>query len=87
MDHHDHIEMDGPFPFGWVWAVVAGLATWALAGWFGAPVLGALVLGITSFVVFAVLLGQFWEPPVAGDGHGHGHGHGHDHGRDHGHHH
>ena len=82
-DHHDHIEMDGPFAAGWLWARVAAVVTAALARWFGAPMTGTLVLSLGVFVVFAVLLAQFWEEP-AGEAHDHGHGHGHDHG--HGHH-
>lgn len=78
MDHHDHIESDGPFPGGWVWALVAALATAGLARWFGTPITGSVLLALGSFVVFAVLLAQFWEPP-AGDDHDHGHDHGHGH--------
>jgi hypothetical protein len=74
-DHHDHIEMDGPFAAGWLWAVVAAVIVAAVARWFDAPLNGALLLGLVTFVVYAVLLGQFWEAPV-GEDHDHGHGHG-----------
>jgi len=75
-DHHDHIEMDGPFPAGWVWAVIAGVVSAALARWLGdVGMTAAVVIALGVFVVYAVLLGQFWEPPVgASDDHGHGHG-------------
>ena len=83
MDHHDHIENEGSFAAGWLWALVAALATAALARWFGTGVTGAVVLALGVFVVFSVLLAQFWEAPAAED-HGNGHGHGPNHG--HGHH-
>jgi hypothetical protein len=37
---------------------------------------GALLLAATVFVVYAVVLAQFWEEPPHGDAHDHGH-HGH----------
>ena len=52
-DHHDHIEMDGPFAAGWLWALVAAVVTAALARWFGAPMTGTVVLSLGVFVVLA----------------------------------
>jgi O-antigen/teichoic acid export membrane protein len=82
MDHHDHIdsanESAGPFAAGWLWALVAAVVTVVLARWFGTPMTGAVLVALGVFVVFAVLLAQFWEPPAGethGDDHGHGHGH------------
>jgi hypothetical protein len=33
----------------------------------------ALLLGGTVFIVYAVVLAQFWEDPPHGDAHDHGH--------------
>lgn len=79
MDHHE-MKSEGPWPMGWLWAVVAALVAAGLSRWLGnAPMAGAVVLGLAVFVVYSVLLGQFWEEPPHGDhDHGHGgHGHGH----------
>ncbi len=90
MSDHVVMESEGARASNWIWAVVAGVVAAVVATWLsGLPVATALLLGAVVFVVYAVVLAQFWEEPASGD-HDHGHGHdsdGHDaHGADsHGH--
>ena len=76
--HHEHAPVDGPWAGGWLVAAVAGL----LAA-FSARAIGdvsltpAFVVGLMTFGVFGVLLGQGGVERVDGADHGAGHGHGH----------
>ncbi len=98
-DHHHAAQPVQPWPGGWLWALVAGIVAAILSSWLGdITTVTAVLIGIFTFLVFGVLLGQFWDAPSpnalgehAGghhghDGHGHdghdGHGHG-EHGDDH----
>jgi hypothetical protein len=57
--------------------VVAGVVAACVAVWLtGMNLQAALLLGGTVFIVYAVVLAQFWEDPPHGDAHDHGH-HGH----------
>ena len=70
---------------GWLVSAVAGIIAAILSRWLGDSGMGAAVLvGITVFMVFGVLLGMFWGAPISSAGHDeHGHDeHGHE---DHGH--
>ncbi len=83
MDHQAK-GSEGPWPAGWVWSVVAAILAAIVARWLGdISTQAAVLLGLMVFMVFAVLLGQFWEAPAsddhdgAHDDHGHdNHGHG-----------
>ena len=80
MSDHVVMESEGARPSNWIWAVVAAVVSAVVATWLtGLPVATALLFGAVVFVVYAVVLAQFWEEPASGD---HDHGHGHD---DHGH--
>ena len=85
MDDHG-MTSKGPWPAGWIWALVAAVIGAVLARWLGdVSIAAAVVLGLMVFIVFAVLLAQFWDPVVGGDHDDHGHDHGHgDAGHDHG---
>ena len=70
----DHqMESEAPWPAGWLWAVVAALVAAVAARWLGGVSIQAAVLfaGMV-FVVYGVLLAQFWEAPVTAD-HDQGH--------------
>lgn len=87
MSDHHAMESEGPWPAGWIWAVAAAVVAAILTRWLAdVSVQAAILLGLMVFVVYGVLLAQFWEAPAEGpDAHGHGHDdHGHDH-ADHGH--
>lgn len=79
-------QSEGAWPGGWLWSLVTAMVAAVLARWLGAvSVQAAVLLGLMVFVVYSVLLAQFWEAPVSeGFDHGHGHSdHGHDdHGSD-----
>lgn len=77
MSDHHAMESEGPWPAAWVWAVLAAVVGTILTRWLGeVSVQAALLVGLMVFVVYGVLLGQFWEEPAPGDAHDdHGHGH------------
>lgn len=82
MSDHQVMESEGPAASNWLWALVAAVVGAIGARWLGeVGIAPALLFGAVVFVVYAVLLAQFWEPAPSAD-HDHGHGHGHD---DHGH--
>ncbi len=75
-DHHAGAS-ESAKASNWLWALVAAGLTAAVATWLtGMSLQGALLLTATVFVVYAVVLAQFWEKPPHGDAHDHGH-HGH----------
>ena len=75
-DHHAGAS-EGAKASNWLWALVAVVVTAAVGTWLtGMSLQGALLLAATVFVVYAVVLAQFWEDPPHGDAHDHGH-HGH----------
>lgn len=81
-DHHPVMESEGAKASNWVWALVAAAIAALVGGWLAdLPASAALLFALVVFVVYAVVLAQFWEEPPHGDhdGHDHGHGHGHDH--------
>ena len=65
----DHqMESEGPWPTGWLWSVVAALVAAMAARWLGGVSIQAAVLSaVMVFVVYSVLLAQFWEAPVSAD--------------------
>lgn len=80
MDHsHDQAPVDGPWAGGWLVAAVAGVIAATLARLLGeVGVSPAVLVGVVTFGVFGVLLGNGGVELVAGDAHGHDdHGHGH----------
>lgn len=83
MSDHHAMESEGPMASNWVWALVAAVITAIVARWISdIPMQAAILGGLAVFVVYAVLLAQFWEEPPRGpEDHGHGdHGHDHAHG-------
>ena len=75
-DHHAE-SSEGARASNWLWALVAALAAACLAVWLtGMSLAAAALLAGAVFVVYAVVLAQFWEDPPHGDTHDHGH-HGH----------
>ena len=73
---------EGGWPGGWVIAAAAGVVAAILMRWMGDnPMPGAVLVGLSVFVVFGVLLGMFWAVPAAAgshEDHGRGdHGYGH----------
>ena len=77
MSDHHAAASKGARASNWLWAVVAAVVTAAVGTWLtGMSMQGALLLAATVFVVYAVVLAQFWEEPPHGDAHDHGH-HGH----------
>lgn len=76
--HHEHAPVDGPWAGGWLVAAVAGLLAAFVARAIGDVSLSpAFVVGLVTFGVFGVLLGQGGVERVDGGDHGAGHGHGH----------
>jgi hypothetical protein len=76
--HHEHAPVDGPWAGGWLVAVVAGLIAAFVARAIGdVSLTPAFVVGLVTFGVFGVLLGQGGVERVDGADHGTGHGHGH----------
>ena len=79
MSDHPVVASEGPWPAGWVWAVLAAVVGAILTRWLGeVSVQAALLVGLLVFVVYGVLLAQFWEEPTQGaaqDDHGHDGGH------------
>ena len=77
MSDHHAAASEGAKASNWLWAVVAGVVAACVAVWLtGMSLQAALLLGGTVFIVYAVVLAQFWEGPQHGDAHDHGH-HGH----------
>ena len=77
MSDHHAAASEGAKASNWLWALVAAGFTAAIGTWLtGMSLQGALLLAATVFVVYAVVLAQFWEEPPHGDAHDHGH-HGH----------
>ncbi len=77
MSDHHAAASEGARASNWLWAVVAGGVAACVAVWLtGMNLQAALLLGGTVFIVYAVVLAQFWEDPPHGDAHDHGH-HGH----------
>ena len=79
MDHsHDHGAVDGPWAGGWLVAVAAGLIAAFLARWLGGAEMSAAgFVGVVTFGVYAVLLGNGGVELTVTDDHGVGHDHGH----------
>lgn len=77
MSEHVAVESEGARPSNWIWALAAAVLASVVATWLtGVPVATALLFGGVVFLVYAVVLAQFWEEP-AGVDHDHGHaGHG-----------
>ena len=77
MSDHHAAASEGAKASNWLWALVVAVVTAAVGTWLtGMSLQGALLLAATVFVVYAVVLAQFWEEPPHGDAHDHGH-HGH----------
>ena len=77
MSDHHAAASEGARASNWLWAVVTAVVTAAVGTWLtGMALQGALFLAATVFIVYAVVLAQFWEDPPHGDAHDHGH-HGH----------
>ena len=77
MSAHHAEPSEGARVSNWLWALVAALAAACLAVWLtGMSLAAAALLAGAVFVVYAVVLAQFWEDPPHGDTHDHGH-HGH----------
>jgi bacteriorhodopsin len=77
MSDHHAAASEGARASNWLWAVVACVVAACVAVWLtGMGLQAALLLGGTVFIVYAVVLAQFWEDPPHGDAHDHGH-HGH----------
>ncbi len=80
MSDHQVMESEGARPSNWFWALVAAVLAAVVATWLtGLPVATALLFAAVVFVVYAVVLAQFWEEPPQGpeelsSDHGH-HGH------------
>jgi len=75
-DHHAE-PSEGARASNWLWAVGAALIATLVAVWLtGMSLAGALLFALAVFVVYAVVLAQFWEDPPQGEPHDHGH-HGH----------
>ena len=77
MSEHHAEPSEGARASNWLWALVAAVIAAALGTWLtGMQLQAALLLGAAVFVVYAVVLAQFWEEPPHGDAHDHGpHGH------------
>jgi uncharacterized membrane protein YjjB (DUF3815 family) len=75
MSDHQVMESEGARPSNWVWALVAAVVAAVVARWLaGVGVQVAVLFAAVVFVVYAVVLAQFWEAPPRGDGdHGHDH--------------
>ena len=74
MSDHHAAASEGARASNWLWAVVAGGVAACVAVWLtGMGLQAALLLGGTVFIVYAVVLAQFWEDPPHGDAHDHGH--------------
>ena len=77
MSDHHAAASEGAKASNWLWALVVAVVTAAVGTWLtGMSLQGALLLAATVFIVYAVVLAQFWEDPPHGDAHDHGH-HGH----------
>ena len=77
MSVHHAEPSEGARASNWLWALVAAVIAAVVATWLtGLALQGAVLLGAVVFVVYAVVLAQFWEDPPHGDAHDHGH-HGH----------
>lgn len=75
-DHHAE-PSEGPRASNWLWAFVAAILATVVTVWLtGLPMAGALLFAAAVFIVYAVVLAQFWEDPPHGEAHDHGH-HGH----------
>ena len=76
MSDHSAGESEGARASNWLWALVAAVIAAAVATWLaGLTLQVALLFGAVVFVVYAVVLAQFWDVPPQGDDHDHGHGH------------
>ena len=74
MSAHHAEPSEGARVSNWLWALVAALAAACLAVWLtGMSLAAAALLAGSVFVVYAVVLAQFWEDPPHGDAHDHGH--------------
>ncbi len=75
MSEHHVVESEGARASNWLWALVAAVVAAGVTTWLtGLPVTAALLFGGVVFVIYAVVLAQFWEePPHADAGHGHDH--------------
>ncbi len=74
MSDHHAAASEGARASNWLWAFVAAVLTALVATWLtGMSMQGALLLAVTVFIVYAVVLAQFWEDPPHGDAHDHGH--------------
>jgi len=77
MSEHHADPSEGARASNWLWALVAAAVAACVAVWLtGVSLAAAVLLAGTVFVVYAVVLAQFWEDPPPGDAHDHGH-HGH----------
>lgn len=75
-DHHAE-PSEGARASNWLWAVAAAVLSTVGAVWLtGLSMAGALLFAAAVFIVYAVVLAQFWEDPPHGEAHDHGH-HGH----------
>ena len=70
----DHVmESEGPWPAGWLWSLIAAVVSAVMARYLSeVSIQAAALMGLLVFVVFGVLLAQFWEAPISAD-HDHGH--------------
>lgn len=76
MSEHHAEPSEGARASNWLWALVAAVIAAVVATWLtGLALQGAVLLGAVVFVVYAVVLAQFWEEPPHGDAHDDGHGH------------
>ena len=77
MSDHHAAASEGAKASNWLWALVAALAAACLAVWLtGMSLAAAALLAGAVFVVYAVVLAQFWEDPPHDNAHDNGH-HGH----------
>ena len=78
MSDHQVMASEGPASSNWIWALVAAVVAAVLARWLaniGVP--AAVLFGAVVFVVYAVVLAQFWEAPASDDHDHSGHDHAH----------
>lgn len=77
MSDHQVMESEGPMASNWLWAVAAAVIAAVAARWLsGVSMSAALLFGVVVFVVYSVVLAQFWEVPASDDlDHDHDHAH------------
>ena len=61
MSDHHAMDSEGPWQAGWLWSLGAAIGAAIVARWLAeVSVQAAVLLGLMVFVVYCVVLAQFW---------------------------